>query len=157
MNNIEKIMKMINWNSDIETQNKGVKLASHIKDLSIFIQPMEFGSKAVWENCAKILSEKSDDELVPYLNDILEWLQDINWPGAFKIIERLKCFSGEKLLQSFIYTFKKAKELNNEEGLMWLDYLSELLDNKEVEQMLPEEVLNILRQHYHNWGGWYKE
>lgn len=157
MDNIEKIMKMINWNSDIETQNKGVKLASHINDLSIFIQPMEFGSKAVWENCAKILSEKSDDELVPYLNDILEWLQDINWPGAFKIIERLKCFSGEKLLQSFIYTFKKAKELNNEEGLMWLDYLSELLDNKEVEQMLPEEVLNILRQHYHNWGGWYKE
>ena len=157
MNNIKKIMEMINWNNDTETQNKGVKWASQIKNLTIFIQPMEYGSKAVWENCAKILSERSDEELVPYLNDILEWLQDMNWPGALTITERLKHFSGEKLVQPFLYAFNKAKDLNNEDGLMWIDYLSELIDNKGLEEILPDEVLSVLRQHYHNWGGWYIE
>ena len=35
-----------------------------------------------WKNCAIVLSEKSDEELAPYLDDLLRWLQDINWEGG---------------------------------------------------------------------------
>lgn len=43
------------------------------------------------------------------------------------------------------------------ESLMWRDYLSELLDNSELSSVLSEEILNLLKKHYHNWGAWYGE
>jgi hypothetical protein len=48
-----------------------------------------------------------------------------------------------------------ARNLNNEEGLMWLDYLSELLDNKELKVELPKPIIEELQKHYKNWGFWY--
>ena len=93
----------------------------------------------------------SDDRLEPYLPSLLEWLQDLNWPGALIIMDRLKVFSGRKLKKSFIETYNYAVELNNDEGLIWLDYLSELLDNQELKEELPEDVLEHLQKHYRNW------
>ena len=51
--------------------------------------------------------------------------------------------------------FTYARNLNNEEGLMWLDYLSELLDNKELKVELPKPIIEELQKHYKNWGFWY--
>ncbi len=150
-------MYMLNYNNDIQIQEQGMILAKQIKDLNVFLQPMGFGSKAVWNNCAKILSEKTDHELEPYLINLLEWLQDINWPGALVIMDRLKVFSGEKLKYPFLHLVNNAIKLNGEEGLMWLDYLSELLDNENLKKGLPVDVLNTLQKHYHNWTWWNKE
>lgn len=50
-----------------------------------------------------------------------------------------------------------AISFHNEEGLRWLDYLSELLDNQELKQLLPNKTLEIMQKHYHNWGWWYEE
>ena len=71
MNNIKKIMKMINWKNDLITQIKGVCLAERIKNLKIFMQPMGYGSKAVWENCALIICKRSDKELQLTKNKII--------------------------------------------------------------------------------------
>ena len=35
------------------------------------------------------MADKSDAELCPYLPNLLEWLQDLNWPGAQLIYDRL--------------------------------------------------------------------
>ena len=89
-NELECILKMLDWNSSKEIQKKGRKKAEKIKDLNMFIQPVDKKyNKNVWENCAIILQNKSDEELSPYLERILEWLQDINWPGAELILERM--------------------------------------------------------------------
>ena len=157
MKSISKIMKMINWNSPEQVQQLGVKYACEIADIRPFIQPDNYGSKAVWDNCAIILSGQSDSDLKPYLDELLEWLQDLNWPGALKILDRLKVFSGEKLKKPFIDRYTYAKNLNNEEGLMWLDNLSELLDNKELKELLPKPIAEELKKHYQNWGYWYDE
>lgn len=95
--------------------------------------------------------------MTPYLIELLEWLQDLNWPEALTIAERLKIFSGEKLKDAFITCFNRAVEANNDDGLIWLDYLSELLDNKELKELLPKEILETLQKHYHNWGAWYED
>ena len=157
MYNIDKIMGMLDSENPDEIQQKGIQLAHQLKDLHILIQPMNFGSKAVWNNCAKILAEKTDDELEPYLVNLIEWIQDINWPGAFVIMNRLKIFSGEKLKNPFLKFVNNAIKLNNEEGFMWLDYLSELLDNESLKKELPTDILQVLQKHYHNWAWWYKE
>jgi len=149
---------MLNWQSSFDDQQKGIKLARSINDLSLLILPCANGeSKGIWENCARALYEIPDDQLEKYLPSLLEWLQDLNWPGALIILDRLKIFSGEKLKRPFIDRFTSVNNLNNEEGLMWLDYLSELLDNEELKAELPKPIIDKLQKHYKNWGFWYDD
>lgn len=149
---IDEIMTMIDWNNSDELQAKGIELAECIININVFLQPANPGlNKNVWENCAKILAAKSDDVLQPYLLHLLEWLEDINWPGALIIIERLKNFSGELLIDVFNHSVNLAKMDWYSE--MWLDYLSGLLDNKELRALLAQDVLSLLCKHYSNFWG----
>lgn len=155
MERMNQIYQMLDYKNSIDIQEKGKQLARKITDLSLLITPP--ASPSVWEQCAIILSEKTDDELVPYLTSILQWLYDLNWPGALTILNRLKNFSGKQLKKSFIDSVVRAINSHDEEGMMWLDYLSELLDNKELKEELPEEILNMLEKHYNHWGYWRNE
>ena len=150
MPDINKIYEMLNWRNSPAVQLEGIRLLREINDLSLLIQPP--ADPSVWEHCAKVLCEKSDAELEPYLDGLLEWLQDLNWPGAMTIVERLKTFSGEKLKKPLENAIIKSNK-----GLMWQDYLSELLDNSVLVSNLSEEMLTLLKKHYHNWGSWYSE
>ena len=79
MYNIDVIMDMMSWDSDKEEQKKGIELAKNIKCLDAFVQPNNnVHGKDVWENCALVLSAKSDNDLKPLVFDLLEWLEDIN-------------------------------------------------------------------------------
>ncbi len=73
------------------------------------------------------------------------------------IVERLKTFSGEKLKKPLENAIIKSNKMSDNEGLMWQDYLSELLDNSVLVSNLSEEMLTLLKKHYHNWGSWYSE
>lgn len=158
MNNINEIYKMLSWRSNFGEQLRGIELAKNLDDLSLLILPCVNGdSKGVWENCARALYEVSDDRLEKYLPSLLEWLQDFNWPGALIILDRLKVFSGKKLIKPFLARFTFVNNLNNEEGLMWLDHLSELLDNAELKKELPKPIIEKLQKHYKNWGFWYDD
>lgn len=151
-----EIMKMLNCKNDIETQELGIQLASKLNCIDVFIQPDNYGNKGVWENCAKIIATKNDNELEPYLINLLNWLQDINWPGALIILKRLKNYQGIQLVKNLELIIDTANTMNNEDGLMWLDYLSELLDNQNLKNKLSKKHSSILKKHYHNWCYWYK-
>ena len=77
------------------------------------MQPIEYGWS--WENCAKVICEKTDEELNKYTCEMLEWLQDINWPGAFLIMERLEKMDPQLLLNAAIYAVKQALLLKDNE------------------------------------------
>ena len=125
MYNIDDIMDMLDWNQSKEEQEKGLKLAKNIKGINVFIQPLDpKHNKNVWENCAKVLSERSDEELKPYIISLLEWLQDMNWPGAFIIFERLKIYKDKENFDwSYYVVMNRAVKLNDE---IWKDNLIEL-------------------------------
>ena len=96
-------MSMIDWNQPSEIQAKGRAIAEKIDTITPFLQPTSSNyNKNVWENCALIIERKSDEELMPYLPQLFEWIQDLNWPGAVIILNRLKVFSGEKLKNPFL-------------------------------------------------------
>lgn len=125
MYNIDDIMDMLDWNQNKEEQEKGLKLAKSIKSINVFIQPLDSKhNKNVWENCAKVLSERSDEELKPYIISLLEWLQDMNWPGAFIIFERLKNYKDkENFVWSYCVVMNMAEKLDDE---IWKENLIEL-------------------------------
>ena len=155
MKNIEEILQLLSWSNSAEDQERGRDMAQNIEDISELIQP-DVGGKSAWDNCAKVLCKKTDEQLEPYLCGLLEWIQDINWPGAMLILGRFKHFSGIKLKEPVENAVKKAKGMQ-ENGLMWIDYLSELLDNESLEKCLSKATLTCLQQHYHNWAAWYQE
>lgn len=147
MSDIDGILEMLEWNNDEETQRKGRELAADIKVLNVFFQPVySDNSKSVWDNCARILSERSDDELSPYATKLFEWLMDINWPGALVILERLKSFEKVERIKSPLVDCTKRAYLTDD--IVWLSNLSELLNNQKLKAELPYDTLQVLAEYY---------
>lgn len=148
MYNIDKIMDMLDCNNNIEIQKKGIELARNVKSINVFILPKHPGyNKNIWENCAKILNSKTDKELYPYVTSLLKWTENLNWPGAIIIFERIKKISEKK---DIIYAIEEivniANAINKED---WLINLSKFLNNQEIEGTLSEKTLNILKKYYY--------
>ena len=111
MIDIDKIFSMLSWNSDEKTQQEGICEAQKIEHLSVLFQPIE--SKSVWENCARVLTSKSNDILEQYLYLMFEWLQDFNWPGAEIMFNRLLDMPIDILNKPYRYSLKQAKTRND--------------------------------------------
>ena len=113
---ITEIMDMLDWHMPPEIQSKGISLARDIEIIIPFIQPLTpEHNKNVWENCAVIIAEKSDEKLKPHLVKLLEWLQDMNWPGAFCILDRLQKYSDNNSIHSAMNVcIEKAKACGDE-------------------------------------------
>lgn len=116
MVDIAEIMDMLDWHMSSEIQSKGISLARNIETIAPFIQPLtQKHNKNVWENCAVIIAEKSDEKLKPYLVELLEWLQDMNWPGAFCILDRLQKYSDKNFVYCTVNVcIEKAKDYGDE-------------------------------------------
>jgi len=101
MTDIDYILELFDWNKSEQEQKKGLELASSVKCLNAFLQPGFPYGKRVWKNCAKVVASKNDDILSYFIFDLFDWIEDLNWPGALIILDRLKTFSGKMLLTVF--------------------------------------------------------
>ena len=157
MCNIDEIMEMLDWNKSDEIQQKGIELAKNIKHIASFVLPCESG-KSVLENCAKILADKSDERLRPYLLQLLDWLQDMNWPGAEIILERLKVYvEVESLAFCIDCRVAIAVACSKFDDMKLLDNISDLLDNEHIKEALSSKTVQVLVRHYNNHGWWDEE
>ena len=143
---IDTIFKMLSWNSSEKEQLRGIDEAKKIEYLSVLFQPIE--DKSVWENCAKVISSKSDNELKKYMNNMFEWIKDMNWPGAFDIYARIKRMNVDCIMENYIYAIKIALKYQD---INWLDYLSGLIENPEVYKLLPEEYQKLMTKYYNDF------
>ena len=113
----EKLFEMLDWNAPEEIQKLGRRKAAESGNIRCFLQPVfPKYSKNVWTNCALILAGKTDEELRPWLKDLLRWLQDMNWPGAEIIQERLEAFQDDEAFrQAFGTCMLEAVDTNDED------------------------------------------
>lgn len=99
---IDEILDML-ASKDKSIQQNGVKAATEVKTLKCFMRPPYGEPKnCTWENCAKIVSVRSDDELRRYLTDLFIWISDVNNPGYNVIFERLIRFEYKALIEEHI-------------------------------------------------------
>ena len=115
---------MLSWDNDEKIQAQGINEAKKIKNISVLIQPIE--SKSVWENCAKVLASKTDEELKIYLIDLFKWLQDMNWPGADIIYNRLKHMPIEQIEMAYRFCLSLAEQT---EDMVWKRVLVDFYNN----------------------------
>lgn len=121
---IDEIFELMSWDNDEAAQIRGIEEAKKIRHLSVLFQPME--SKSVWENCAKVLADKSDGELKLYLIDMFEWLQDMNWPGADIIYGRLREMPFELIKAEYGICLSSAKKSGDS---VWEKVLSDFAED----------------------------
>lgn len=103
-----------------------MKLARHIENISVLIMPIE--SKSVWENCAKVLAEKSDEKLRIYYIDLMKWLKDLNWPGAYVIYDRLTRVGDKSFTGAYRYCCRLAEQTND---MPWKAALNDMFADHE--------------------------
>ena len=147
---IDELFSMLSWKNDEHTQRKGIEEAKKIKREYLFIL-IYCKSPDIGENCAKALSELSDESLKPFIIELVEWIQDLNWPGAVIILDRLKKFEDCKTLARVITRSIKTALVCDEQH--WLKSMSELLDNDGLKTELTKEALDVLFDRYH----WYED
>ena len=140
---INVILKMLDWNNDLSVQQEGCISAKTVRCLKVFMQPMDSQfNKNIWENCAIILSDKEDELLTPYLMELLDWLQDLSWPGSTIILERLQKYRDyENLGRAISNRIVVANALKDE---VWLSSLAELLLSNEVKKNLKDDACEII-------------
>ena len=107
----------------------GINEARKYKYLYPFIQPViPEVRKCIWEPCAMVIAMKTDEELKPYLPLLFEWLQDINWPGAQTIFDRLSQMPVSMLEEDYSFSRRRAERENDNLWLLALDDFAKQLD-----------------------------
>ena len=146
MTDIDRIMYLIDWKRSPSEQSEGIVLARNVVCIKAFFQPVGPGySKSVWENCAIIICERSDEELLPYITDMILWIEDLNWPGAVQIQQRLIAFQNvgslALILNSVVPALEKLKRTS------WLQFISDLLSNQKLSQVINNSTRKILAKY----------
>lgn len=145
---VNRMFELLRDDNSYDLQKQGLNMARKIDFLSILFQPSE--DQSVWDNCALVLCEKSDNDLIHYRYEMLKWLQDANWPGFIRIFSRLKAMDATQLVHSYVNTVKEAKVLGEDN---WLDYLAGLIENRELYNLLPQDIQILMDSHYKNFWG----
>ena len=132
---IDDIYDLFAWDASFSNEEynarveRGIAEARKLRNIYPFIQPIVAGrnSKSIWEPCAKVVALKSDEELQDYMYLLLEWLQDMNWPGAEIIFERLSQIPYVKIQDYVEFSIHRAKREQDE---IWLDTLEALKEHR---------------------------
>lgn len=110
----------LDWNQPKEVQaaaKKAIKLKIG-NDLSpLMIRNLQ---KSQWENAAEILESLDPSRVAPFTPDLLEWMKDMNWPGANRVFDMLIQFQKHELLPDIDSAISKAREDADED---WVDSL----------------------------------
>ena len=124
MHYFDDFYSRLSWGQPEDVQRAAIEEAGSIQNLWLFILPMILPNpKDVWENCAIILAQRTDSELEPYLDKIFEWLQDLNWPGAIIIHNRLLDMEEPMLKKQLARSQQQAQMENDDELLFNLKHL----------------------------------
>lgn len=114
---IDEIFELLNEQNSDAIQHIGIENAQHVKTVSVFVQPVsEKIGMEVWENCAKVLSSRTDQELKPILYKLLCWLKDTTMPGAITIAKRLHSYNRDDYFSMILrIAMRTAQEQNDQD------------------------------------------
>lgn len=145
---MNQLFEMLSWESDEDIQQRGLEEAANVKYLSIFLRPIE--GKHLWENCARVLANKTDEELELYLPWMFEWLKDANWPGFDTIFKRLQGMGAPFIASEYQYAIQKALQCMDE---MWLTWMSGLTSNQALLNLLSPDQQKLMEKYRkRGWG-----
>jgi len=144
------LLSPLDWNLPEAIQDKAINNILSLTDFDYksLIQPIDIHH---WENAAKVLSALGYNKISHLTKDLLEWVQDVNWPGAFIVLDILKTFPNDFLLPYLENAIMEAK-LSNDDP--WLEYLSifTYCGKFSKEEFKSKKLFDILKSHEDQWN-----
>lgn len=128
MDEIGKLLNNISWNCSQSLQDSAINELSTIDD-DIILKLIQPGDKSHWENAAKIFVKIGYPRIIIAVPGLLEWIKDMNWPGANIIMEVLGGIEENVLVPYIEDALIKAK---NENDTVWIAWIKELLNKKNL-------------------------
>ena len=98
----------VNAPEDIRTETMEQIIKDKNFDLTGLMRPPN--KENCWQFCALTIREINNERLYKHTYEMLEWLQDITWPGAIVIMEKLVTFPRD-ILEPDLIKAKHAAEL----------------------------------------------
>ncbi len=124
-----KIIDSLDWNNDeteiLAAKNELMKIPD--ESIHLLVQPL---SKYHWENAADVIVSLGIDRCKPILNEILKWLQDLNWPGAMKVFSMLKNCKSRDIDSYLAEAINLARVEKDDE---WLENINMLIETRNEE------------------------
>lgn len=117
---MKELLTSLSWNNDKETQIRAIDSLSMREDYDFknLILPI---NKTCWENAAIVISRKNDQILIENIEEILVWFQDMNWPGAKILRDRLSKLDKSLMKPKIQKVIDKAKKEGDEIWCEWLE------------------------------------
>jgi hypothetical protein len=123
-NELEMLLDCLSWSENPARQNEAVTLlaaAGDGLDLSLFLQK---GDKSRWQNEARVIQALGYPRFREIIPAMLEWLQDLNWPGSNEIVEALAGVPKDELASYISKAAERAMEEGDAEWLVGLQHLA---------------------------------
>lgn len=146
MNNKEVniLINDLDWNlSEKKIENAINKLVKMDDDkLHLLLQPRY--EKRYWHNAAIVIKRIGYPRIKIIIPGLLEWLQDMNWPGATTVVEILSEIDKDILIHYLEAVLIEAKTTND---TLWITWIKEELIEKMgivMEDFIDENNYKIL-------------
>ncbi|WP_028392633.1 DUF5071 domain-containing protein [Bacillus cihuensis] len=145
MKNINTLIQGLNWHNSEEVQKKSINELSKLsgKEVIILADQTELNHKACWFNSAIVLQNigyPNNKESIPYL---MQWFQDINWPGVSTVVEIFKSIDREELK---LHIDNAITQGLNEKDDFWIFGLLFLIDKLHMTHMYDKKPIHKLEQ-----------
>lgn len=96
-----------------------------------------------WEYQAQVLKKRGFPEIQDVLDEMFVWLQDMNWPGAYTVVDILSNIPRNVMIKHFKNATEKAVKDNDIGWLYWLREFMEKNDIK-IQELNDNELYKIL-------------
>lgn len=83
------LIKNLALGNKLQNQKSAMSQLTNLKNDEIRLLILPGSDKKSWKNAALVLKQIGYPRIKPVVFDLLDWLQDINWPGSHTIIDLL--------------------------------------------------------------------
>lgn len=139
MEDIQALIQKLDWDTPAAEQAEAIHKLQDIRDeeLHLLLQPLY---KEHWDGAAEVIVKLGYPRVKPILPGLLEWIQDMNWPGAGRIATLLREI-GDPLIPSIQEVFRNHSE--DEDWMYWI--FETILDHWNTEQIIPlrEDLIRL--------------
>ena len=138
---IHDLIEGLDWQNDKQIIQNSINKLINIDKNKMSMLVLPGFSKHIWDNAALVLFYIGYPNIEHIIPIIFKWLQDINWPGAMKIVELFVTIEKNKLKPHIEDAIIQAKD-----DEMWLFGISHLIDraNIKINDFKKKGIVKIL-------------
>lgn len=134
----EELIKALKWDVNEDEQKIAFDKLAYIEPelVEVLLQPI---NKDYWENAAKVLKLIGYPRNKLAIPGLLEWLQDMNWPGAIEAKEALMEVEKNILIPYIEKALLNAKE---QDDTVWIAWIKELIIELHITEQDFSDIQN---------------